>query len=141
VLTIWRWGRQNAAKLTRGVPLGSYETWCDWCRDALLTLGCGDPVECIAAAKANDPQRQFIRELLGAWWEHHRSAPIKASDLDPPVKAVLDPQGRGRQYLARRLAGLAGTRAAGFVLTQQKPAGKWTAATYALSPTNPIDPK
>ena len=25
---------------------------------------------------------------------------------------------------------LAGTRAAGFVLTRQEPAGKWTAATY-----------
>src|SRR5262249_40106684 len=32
-----------------------------------------------------------------------------------------------------------GTRAAGFVLTRQPPAGRWTAATYALmqeSPTN-----
>jgi hypothetical protein len=133
VLTIWRWGRQNAAKLTRGVALGSYETWCEWSRDALLTLGCGDPVERIAAAKTNDPQRQFIRELFGAWWEHHQSAPIKASDLAPPVKAILDPQGRGRQYLARRLAGLAGTRTAGFVLSRQEPAGKWTASTYRLT--------
>jgi len=49
------------------------------------------------------------------------------------VKAVADPQGRGRQYLATFLSGLAGTHAAGFVLSRQEPAGKWTAATYALA--------
>jgi hypothetical protein len=49
------------------------------------------------------------------------------------VKAIGDPQGRGRQYLATFLSGLAGTHAAGFVLARQEPAGKWTAATYALN--------
>jgi hypothetical protein len=56
------------------------------------------------------------------------------------VKAIADPQGRGRQYLATFLSGLVGTRAAEFVLTRQDPAGKWAAATYALiraAPTNP----
>jgi hypothetical protein len=37
------------------VTLGSYEERCAWCRDPLLTLGCRDPVERIATAKANDP--------------------------------------------------------------------------------------
>ena len=58
VLTIWRWGRQNAVRLTRGKPLGSYEMWAEWCRDPLLTLGCRDPVERIKSLKANDPRRQ-----------------------------------------------------------------------------------
>ena len=58
VLTIWRWGRQNAVRLTRGKPLGSYEMWAEWCRDPLLTLGCRDPVERIELLKANDPRRQ-----------------------------------------------------------------------------------
>jgi hypothetical protein len=35
-LTIWRWGCQN--KLKDGMPLGSYEKWCQWCRDPLVTL-------------------------------------------------------------------------------------------------------
>jgi hypothetical protein len=135
VLTIWRWGRQNVSDLTRGLALGSYETWSEWCRDPLLTLGCRDPVERIAVLKANDPQRQLLRELFGAWWESHQDAPIKASDLSQRVTDILDPQGRGRQYCARRLAGLANTRAAGFVLTRQDPAGKWSAATYALMKT------
>ena len=63
-LTIWRWGRQNATALTRGKPLGSFETWAEWCRDPLLTLGCRDPVERIEALKANDPRRQRIAELF-----------------------------------------------------------------------------
>jgi hypothetical protein len=51
-LTIWRWGRQNATALQRGKPLGSFETWAQWCRDPLLALGCRDPVERIEALKA-----------------------------------------------------------------------------------------
>jgi hypothetical protein len=48
------------------------------------------------------------------------------------VKAIADPQGRGRQYLATFLSGLAGTHAAGFVLTRQEPAGMWTDGTCGL---------
>ena len=139
MLTIWRWGRQNATGLTRGKPLGSFETWAEWCRDPFVTLGCRDPVERIEALKANDPRRQRIAELFRTWWEHHGATPIKANDLAEPVKAIADPQGRGRQYLATFLSALAGTHAAGFVLTRQEPAGKWTAATYALNKTAPTD--
>jgi hypothetical protein len=32
-LTIWRWGRQHAAEITPGRPLGSFEQWAEWCRD------------------------------------------------------------------------------------------------------------
>ena len=58
-------------QITRGKPLGSFETWAEWCRDPLLTLGCRDPVERIEALKANDPRRQRIAELFQVWWEHH----------------------------------------------------------------------
>ena len=138
-LTIWRWGRQNATGLSRGKPLGSFEISAEWCRDPLVTLGCRDPVERIEALKANDPRRQRVGELFRAWWEHHGAMPTKAGDLAEPVKAIADPQGRGRQYLATFLVGLAGTHAAGFVLTRQEPGGKWTAATYALNKTAPAD--
>ena len=43
-LTIWRWGRQSK-HLPRGKPLGSFETWAEWCRDPLVALGCLDPVD------------------------------------------------------------------------------------------------
>jgi hypothetical protein len=134
-LTIWRFGRQNAAQLPHGKPLGSFETWAEWCRDPLLALGCRDPIERIEELKINDPRRQRIAELFQVWWEHHEDAPVKANQLAEPVKAVADPQQRGRQYLATFIAGLSGTHAAGFVLKRQDPAGKWGAATYSLTET------
>jgi hypothetical protein len=137
ILTIWRWGRQEATAVPRGKPLGSFETWAEWCRDPLVALGCCDPVERIEALKARDPRRQRIADLFHAWWQHHGAIPITANQLAEPVRAIADPQGRGRQYLATWLSGLAGTHAGGFVLTRQEPAGKWTAATYALAKAAP----
>ena len=84
-----------------------------------------------------DPRRQRIAELFNAWWEHHGPTPVKANQLAEPVKAIADPQERGRQYLATFLSGLAGTQLAGFVLTRQESAGKWTAATYLLTEVAP----
>jgi putative DNA primase/helicase len=134
-LTIWRWGRQNATQLPRGKPLGSFEKWAEWCRDPLVALGCRDPVERVESIKAQDPRRQRIVELFEAWWKHHGSAPVKVSQLDEAVRSIADPQERGRQYLATFIASLAGTHAAGFVLSRQEAAGKWAAATYALKET------
>jgi hypothetical protein len=132
VLTIWRFSRQNRTELARGKPLGSFETWAEWCRDPLLTLGCRDPVERVERLKSRDPQRQRIAEFFTIWWAQHKSTPVTANDLAHQVKAIIDPQGRGRQYLAVAVMRLAGTRAAGFVLSRQESAGIWTPATYAL---------
>ena len=133
-LTILRWGRQNDASLKRGLPLGSFEQWAEWVRDPLLSLGCADPVQRIRDAKANDPRRRAVAELFAAWWNLHGSNPMKAAELDKSVLEILDPQGRGRQYVARRLMQMVGTRGEGFVLTYQPPArdGAKTGGTYAL---------
>jgi hypothetical protein len=101
-LTIWRWGRQNARNLKVGIALGSFETWGTWVRDPLLALGCQDPVAQIREIKARDPHRQKVAELYELWWEHHGETPTKASELADEVKAAIDPQGRGRQFIARR---------------------------------------
>jgi hypothetical protein len=135
-LTIWRFGRQNESALERGRPLGSYETWCEWVRDPLLTLGCRDPVERIEAIKARDPLRQKTAELFSSWYRHHRDAPVKAADIAEPVRHLIDPQNRGRQYVATCLGRLVGTRAAGYLLTRQEAVGAWGAATYALVRTD-----
>jgi hypothetical protein len=52
--------------------------------------------------------------------------------LVDPVRALVNPQGRGRQHTAARLVQLTGTRAGGLVLTRQERGGKWGAATYSL---------
>jgi hypothetical protein len=133
VLTIWRFGLQNAADLDRGKTLGSFEMWGEWCRNPLLNLGCRDPVERIETLKKKDPWRQRVVELFTKWWERHGSSAIPVSGLHHEVTAIIDPQFRGRQYVAAAVRNYEGTRAAGFVLTRQEAAGTWGAATYALT--------
>lgn len=134
LLTIWRWGRITAG-IMPGRVLGSFEKWGEWVRDPLLALGCQDPVQRISEAKKLDSRRLVVAELFEKWWDKHHDSPVALSDLDDDVKRIADPQGRGRQYLARLIGNLAGTRLAGLVLTRQAPAGHWGAATYALKNT------
>ena len=98
-------------------------------------LGCQDPVERISEAKASDPRRQRTSETFHIWWERHGAHPVFIKELHEDVRAVIDPQGRGRQFLTSAIRKMEGTRAAGFMLTCQRPAGKWGTATYSLSKT------
>jgi hypothetical protein len=82
-----------------------------------------------------DGRRQATADLFAIWWKWHSDQPIAVRQLHDDVRRAVDPQDRGRQYLASQLEKLAGTRLAGFVLTRQPPAGKWGAATYALEKT------
>jgi hypothetical protein len=134
LLTIWRWGRITV-DIKPGLPLGSFEQWCRWVRDPLLALGCQDPVGRVSEAKERDGGRQATADLFAIWWERHRDQPIAVRELHDDVRRAVDPQDRGRQYLASQLEKLAGTRLAGFVLTRQASAGKWGAAAYALRKT------
>lgn len=137
VLTIWRWGRQNLDVLKRGRPLGSFETWCEWVRDPLLTLGCADPVERISEVKGKDQRRGRAVEILSTWWGKHRSTPVKASEIHEDVRAVIDPQSRGRQFVTRVVENLIGTQVGGLTMTVQRGAGRWAVATYAVLRTDP----
>jgi hypothetical protein len=135
LLTIWRWRRQNAGALRRGRPLGSFETWCEWVRDPLLTLGCADPVERISEAKGKDQRRRRAVEILSTWWGKHQSTPVKASKIHEDVRAVIDPQSRGRQFVAKVVENLVGTQVGGLAMTVQRGAGRWAVATYAVLQT------
>jgi hypothetical protein len=134
LLTIWRWGR-IATDIRAGISLGSFEQWCRWVRDPLLALGCQDPAERVSEAKQRDGQRQAIADWFAIWWERHQDRPTAVRDLHDDVKRALDPQVRGRQFLASQLEKLTGTRMAGFVFTRQTAAGKWGTATDALRKT------
>lgn len=134
-LNIWRWGRQNEANQTPGRPLGSFEQWARWCRDAFLTLGSRDPVERIHDIKARDPERQHLVELFETWYFSHADKPVAAADLAEPVRKIVDPQNRSRQFRTALLEGLVGTRIGGFMLTQQKSPGKWGRTTYVVQRT------
>lgn len=132
VLTVWRWGRRMGAALPAGRPLGSFGDWARWCRDPLVFLGCKDPAERVAEAKAKDPRRQNVKEIFGAWWDAHGDAPMAVADLAEAVRGVADPAGRGRQYLASRVRALDGTRTAGFVLVRSPSDGRWGKDRYSL---------
>ena len=136
-LTIWRYGRQHPSEMQQGRALGSFEDWCAWVRDPLLTLGCRDPVERVELIKAQDPQRQQVGELFRVWVARHSSDPVRAANLHADVVTVIDPQRRGPQFVVARLGSLVGTRAAGHVLTYQQPAGRWGTGTYAVRRTVP----
>lgn len=131
-LTIWRWGRQSESVLRSGLPLGSYEEWCRWVRDPLLTLGCADPIERLRVIKMQDPMRRGISEIYEEWSKCHETSPVKAAELSPSVVTLIDPQGRGRQFVASEVAKLVGTSVGGLQLTAQRGAGRWSATTYAL---------
>jgi hypothetical protein len=89
----------------------------------------------VSEAKERDGRRQATADFFAIWWEWHRDQPIAVRQLHDDVRRAVDPQDRGRQYIASQLEKLAGTRLAGFVFTRQPPAGKWGAATYALKKT------
>lgn len=130
-LTIWRWGRLEQ-DLPTGRPLGSFETWCRWVRDPLLALDCMDPVARIAEAKEQDGRRLNTAELFTTWWDRYQDRPIVLRDLDDSVRQLIDPHGRGRQFVAAQLGKLVGTRLAGLVLSRAAAAGKWGSATFAM---------
>ena len=130
LLTIWRWGRRTT--LPSGKPLGSFERWSRWVRDPLLALGCKDVVEQVSRAKARDAERQFVGELFETWRDRHGDSPVAIRNLHEDVSKILDPQGRGRQFIAAKVRKLIDTRAAGFILTRQAGSGKWSTTTYAL---------
>jgi hypothetical protein len=134
LLTIWRWGR-IATDIKAGRPFGSFEQWCPWVRDPLLALGCQDPVERVREMKERDGDREWMIDVFTVWWAKHAHRPVALRNLHYDVKQLLDPQGRGRQYLASQLGKLPGTRIAGFILTRQAAVGRWGHATYALKKT------
>jgi hypothetical protein len=96
--------------LDQGAPFGSFSQWARWVRDPLLALGCRDPVHRVAESKQRDVRRQELSSIFELWLRHHGHRPVTGHDLHDEVKARLDPQVRGRQFLAHKLETLAGAR-------------------------------
>jgi hypothetical protein len=60
-----------------------------------------------------------------SWCERTAKFPAGAADIAEPVRHLIDPQNRGRQYVATCLGRLVGTRVAGYLLTWQEAVGAW----------------
>ena len=65
-LTIMR-AYKAAGSPPQSKPLGSFEKWSRLVRDALLWLGCGDPVTTMEAARGLDPKLSELSEVLSHW--------------------------------------------------------------------------
>jgi hypothetical protein len=127
ILTIWRWGRQNADQLKRGLALGSFAQWAVWVRDALITLGCCDPVERVETTKANDADRLYTFGIFEAWEESFGDSVKTCTEAraNEKVKEAIDGgQQLTRQKFASRLAGLIGVRLGGYVMESPNKAEK-----------------
>ena len=66
------------------------------------------------------------------WWERYGPAPVAVAELHEEIRKIIDPQNRGRQYVAAWLARHVSARVAGFHLVRQRPVGQWGHSTYAL---------
>jgi hypothetical protein len=80
--------------------------------------------------------------MFATWWEAHRDSPIRVADLAAEVREIVDPSQRGRQYLARAIQGLIGTRQGGFTLERvaELPNKRKVGALYRLQQLSPQHP-
>lgn len=64
--------------------------------------------------KAQDTERQRVAKIFDLWWGSQVSDPVKVAELHDDLKAVIEPQNRGRQFQASAVRKLADTRVAGY---------------------------
>ena len=64
-------------------PFGSFEDY-SWIRGALAWLGCADPADTREAILENDPRKNELLEVMGAWELAFGNKPIVIGDLTNP---------------------------------------------------------
>jgi len=72
-------------------PVGSFERWSEWVREALVWCGYGDPDETRTAVLADDPRKGELVEVLQAWrraWSDN-ALTVSEAKLDEPLAALL----------------------------------------------------
>ena len=73
-----------AGKPRQATPLGSFEEWSSWIRDALLWLGETDPVVTMERARINDPVLESLIALTTQWSE------VIGYEVRTTVKGLID---------------------------------------------------
>lgn len=72
-------------------PVGSFERWSEWVREALVWCGYGDPDETRTAVLADDPRKGELVEVLQAWrraWGDN-ALTVSEAKQDEPLAALL----------------------------------------------------
>lgn len=76
-------------------PLGSFEGWSEMVRDALMWLGCADPVTTMEEARENDPKLQELTEVLTHWRAGIGTDPITVRRVIEKANKQSAPGGMG----------------------------------------------
>jgi putative DNA primase/helicase len=69
LLTILR-AYQASGVVASHSPLGGFEMWSHWVRDALVWLGCVDPCDTIEVIRTGNPEREKHEAVVLAWRDH-----------------------------------------------------------------------
>jgi hypothetical protein len=69
LLTILR-AYQVSGVISNQPPLGGFEMWSRWVRDALVWLDCTDPCETIELIRSSNPEREKHEAVVLAWCDH-----------------------------------------------------------------------
>lgn len=75
----------------KAAPLGSFGTWSDLVRSALIWLGCADPVATQEAARADDPIITELTALLSEWHAVADGQPFTAKEIIEKVGPLAAP--------------------------------------------------
>ena len=85
----------NAGRPRQSNPLGSFEDWSLWVRDALIWLGESDPVGTMEFTRATDPKLEAMRSVIANWATTIGITPITARDLiEQATASDFDRMGR-----------------------------------------------
>ncbi len=68
-----------AGQPNQSVPLGSFEQWSRWVRDALIWLGEADPCLTMEAIRKEDPEKEQLATILANWSDVIGSERVLAS--------------------------------------------------------------
>ncbi len=79
-LTVLR-AYHHAGRPAQVSPLGSFEDWSRTVRDALIWLGCADPVDTMENARALDPKMERLRAVMVTWKEVIGSERVTLSEV------------------------------------------------------------
>jgi hypothetical protein len=62
-------------------PLGSFESWSRWVRDALIWAGEADPCRTMERARDEDPQLERLRSVMHHWQQALGERSVSAADI------------------------------------------------------------
>jgi hypothetical protein len=78
--------------------LVSYGEWSDLCRQPLLWLSCADPTLSVFEALSEDPDRETLARLLGAWHASFGKTPTMVREAINSIPQFLE----GARFSERR---------------------------------------